>query len=52
MALEVTLELINGLKVGIEHLSFEDDDEDDADSVVICDLFFLRLAFISYSSSE
>jgi len=49
MALDVTLELINGLKVGIEHLSFDDDEEDDVESVVVCDLLFLRLAFIAYT---
>lgn len=48
MALDVTLELINGLKVGIEHLSL-DDEEHDVESIVICDLLFLRLAFISYT---
>jgi len=44
----ITIELINGLKVGLEHLSFEDDEEDDISGVVILDILFLRMSFISY----
>jgi len=49
VALDVTLELINGLKVGLEHLSFDDDEEEeDVSGIVILDLFLLRVSFISY----
>jgi len=46
--MSITIELINGLKVGLEHLSFEDDEEDEVSGVVILDLLLLRMSFISY----
>jgi hypothetical protein len=47
--MSITIELINGLKVGLEHLSFEDDEEEDEVSgVVILDILFLRMSFVSY----
>ena len=44
----ITLEFINGPKVGIEHLSFDEDEEDDVSGVVILDLLFLRVCLVSY----
>ena len=45
---DISLELINGLKIGIEHLSLDEEDDEEVQGVVIVDLLFLRLSFISY----
>ena len=45
-----TFELINGLKVGIEHVTFDDDDG--VDWVVVLDLLIFRFCFLRYSDEE
>lgn len=45
---DISLEFINGLKVGIEHLALDEEDDEEVQGVVIVDLLFLRVSFISY----
>lgn len=43
---DISLELINGLKVGIEHMSLSEEDDEDYGSVIICEFVFIRLALL------
>lgn len=48
MEFDITLEFINGLKVGVEHLSLDEEEDEEAQWVIILDILFLRFSFISY----
>ena len=51
MAVDVTVELINGLKVGIEHIDVREPD-DNALWLVAIDLFVVRIGILKYSDIE
>lgn len=42
----VMLELINGLKLGIEHVTAEEQESDEFQWAVVVDILFLRLVFM------
>jgi len=48
VALEVTVGLINGIKVGIEHIDVREPD-DDALWLIAIDLFVVRIGILKYS---
>lgn len=49
MAVDITVELINGIKVGIEHVSWEDYEEGGGLGWLIAlDLFILRIGINKY----
>ena len=54
MALDITLELINGLKVGIEHM-IPDEEEEESEWeqplwLIIIDLLVIRIGIVKYSN--
>ena len=56
MALDVTLELINGLKVGIEHMTPDEEEEESEWEqplwLIIIDLLVIRIGIVKYSAQE
>ena len=53
---DITLELINGLKVGIEHM-IPDEEEEESEWeqplwLIIIDLLVIRIGIVKYSNEE
>lgn len=46
---EVEFDIINGVKLGIEHISVDDDDHP-VDYLIAIDLFFFRIGLIKYKN--
>lgn len=43
--MNIVVEIINGLKFGLEHVSANEEDEEDV-SLIVFDVLFLRLIFV------
>lgn len=47
--MNLVVELINGLKVGLEHVSADMEDPDDV-SLIVLDLLFFRIIYVIYKN--
>lgn len=45
----ISIELINGLKLGVEHIS-ADDFDDEVEWMIAIDLFIFRIAILRYTN--
>jgi len=48
MRFDIVVELINGIKIGLEHLRNFSEEDDDVDYLIILDVVILRFSFIKY----
>lgn len=50
MGLDITVEFINGLKVGIEHMTADEEDSEyeNPEWIIILDLLFIRIGIAKY----